>query len=101
MNALLPATLIIEALVTLLVIPAVAHGHSHVALNIALAAVLASCLILVATRTRHRGGRVVGTFLQLALIASGLLAWPMWILGVLLTAVWIAALRTVHQLSPR
>jgi hypothetical protein len=43
----------------------------------------------------------VGTFLQLALIASGLLAWPMWILGVLLTGVWVAALRTVHQLSAR
>jgi hypothetical protein len=94
MTALAPAILSIEALVVLLVIPAVARGHSHVALNVGLAAALAACLVLAATRGRRRSGRVFGSALQPALIASGLLAWPMWILGVLFTGLWISALRT-------
>jgi hypothetical protein len=96
MNALAPALLVIEAVVALLVVPAVAKGHSHVGLRITLAAVLAVCLVLAATRQRRRIGRAIGTVLQVALIASGLLAWPMWILGVMFAGLWVAALRTVH-----
>jgi MFS superfamily sulfate permease-like transporter len=94
MTALTPAILGIEALVVLLVIPAVARGHSHVAVDVGLAVALATCLVLAATRGRRRSGRVFGSVLQPALIATGLLAWPMWILGVLFTGLWIAALRT-------
>ena len=99
MNALAPAILVIEAVVVLLVIPAVARDHSHVALDIALAAALASCLIIAAARAHRRSGLVAGSILQVALIATGLLAWPMWILGVLFAGLWVAALRTRRTLS--
>jgi hypothetical protein len=99
MSALPSAVLIIEGVVALLVLPAVAKGHSHVALNVGLAAALMVSLILAASRARRRSGRIAGTVLQPFLIASGLLAWPMWILGVLLTGTWIAALRTLHTLE--
>ena len=101
MNALLPALLAIEALVALLVIPAVARGHSHVALDIALVAVLVTCLLLAASRARHRGGRVAGSLLQPVFVASGLLAWPMWILGVMFAGLWVAALRTLRPVDSR
>jgi hypothetical protein len=101
MNALAPALLVIEAVVALLVVPAIAKGDSHVGLRITLAAVLAVFLVLAATRQRRRWGRALGTVLQVALIASGLLAWPMWVLGVLFAGLWIAALRTVHSFEHR
>jgi hypothetical protein len=94
MNALAPALLAMEAIVMLLVVPAVARGDSHVGIRIALAAVLALCLLLTAAVAHRRIGRVIGSLLQPVLIASGLLAWPMWILGVVFTGLWIAALRT-------
>jgi hypothetical protein len=99
MKALAPAILVIEAVVVLLVIPAVARGQSHVALDIAIAAALAACLILTAARARTRAGEVVGSVLQVALILTGLLAWPMWVLGILFAGLWVAALRTVHTLG--
>jgi hypothetical protein len=95
--ALASGTLVIEAILVLLVVPAVAHDHNDVALQAALAAVLAVLLLLAAARARHRSGRVVGSVLQIPLIASGLIAWPMWILGVLFAALWIAVLRTLAQ----
>ncbi|MFL6239235.1 MAG: DUF4233 domain-containing protein [Actinomycetes bacterium] len=95
MKALSPALLVMEAIVALLVVPAVARGHSHVALRIALAAVLATCLLLTAAIARRRSGRFIGTLLQPVLIASGLLAWPMWILGVMFTALWAVAQHTL------
>ena len=100
MNALAPALLGIEAIVALLVIPAAARGQSHVALRIALAAALAVVLILAATRAHRRSGRALGTLLQPVLIASGLLAWPMWILGVMFAGLWVAMLRTLHEHQP-
>jgi hypothetical protein len=87
------AVLALEAIVVLLVVPAVAHDSDHVALQASLAAVLAVFLLLAAARGRHRLGRVVGSFLQLVLIGSGLIAWPMWILGTLFAGLWIAALK--------
>ena len=101
MNALAPALLVMEAVVALLVVPAVARGHSHVALRIALAAVLAVCLLLTAAVARRRAGRVIGTLLQVALVASGLLAWPMWILGLAFAGLWIATLRTMRTFAHR
>jgi hypothetical protein len=85
--------LALEALVVLLVVPAVAHDSDHVALQASLAAVLAVFLLLAATRGRHRLGRVAGSFLQAVLICSGLIAWPMWILGTMFAGLWVAALK--------
>jgi hypothetical protein len=79
----------------------VARGDSHVALRIALAAALAACLILAATRARTRGGRRFGTALQPVFVASGLLAWPMWILGAMFAGLWVAALRTIREHESR
>jgi hypothetical protein len=87
------AVLGLEAVVVLLVVPAVAHDRNNVALQASLAAALAVCLVLAAARGRHRLGRVVGSILQIVVIASGLIAWPMWILGVLFAGLWIAALK--------
>ncbi len=101
MNALAPALLVMEAVVALLVVPAIARGHSHVALRIALAAALAVSLLLTAGLARRRAGRVIGSVLQLLFIASGFLAWPMWILGVMFALLWVAALRTVHAHTHR
>lgn len=95
MNALAPALLVMEGIVALLVIPAVARGQSHVALRVALASALAAVLLLTAARARRRSvGRAVGTALQPVFVASGLLAWPMWILGAMFAGLWVAALRT-------
>jgi hypothetical protein len=96
MNALAPALLGMEAIVALLVIPAAARGQSHVALRIALAAALALVLILAASRAHRRSGRMLGSLLQPVLIVSGLLAWPMWILGVMFAGLWVAMLRTMR-----
>jgi formate-dependent nitrite reductase membrane component NrfD len=98
-NALAPALLVMEAIVALLVVPAVARGHSHVAIRIALAAVVAVCLLLTAPLARRRVGRAIGTLLQPVFLACGFLAWPMWVLGVLFIGLWIAALRTRRTLS--
>jgi hypothetical protein len=99
-DGMLPAALlVIEALVVLLVVPAVAHDHSDVALQSALAATLAVCLILAASRARHRLGRVAGSVLQPFLLATGLIAWPMWILGAMFVGLWVAALRVDAEVN--
>jgi hypothetical protein len=93
------ALLIIEGVVVLLVVPAVAHDSNHIALQSALAAALAACLFLAASRGRRRIGRVAGSVLQLALVATGLIAWPMWILGAMFAGLWVAALRVDAEVS--
>ena len=93
------ALLVIEALVVLLVVPAVAHDSDHVALQSGLAAALAACLFLAAARGRHRSGRAAGSILQLLLVASGFIAWPMWILGGMFAGLWVAALRVDAEVS--
>jgi hypothetical protein len=99
MNALPAAVLAMQGIVVLLVVPAVAHDSDHVALQSALAAALAVCLFLAAARARTRVGQVAGSILQVPLVATGLIAWPMWILGLMFAGIWVAALKTVQQLS--
>src|SRR3954469_14323235 len=99
MGSLPPAVLVMEALVALLVVPSVAQSNDNVALGASLAAALAVCLLLTATRAKRRNGIIVGTVLQIPLVLSGLLAWPMWILGVLFTGLWAAAVQSARQVQ--
>ncbi|MDX6285874.1 MAG: hypothetical protein QOG53_1359 [Frankiales bacterium] len=93
------ALLVIEALLVLLVVPAVAHDSDHVAVQSGLAAALAVCLFLAAARGRHRAGHIAGSVLQLLVVASGFIAWPMWILGALFAGLWVAALRVDAEVA--
>lgn len=64
-------------------------GHS--ALALALGGVLAIAFIFLAGIMKKRTGWYVGSILQIALIAYGLVVPAMYAMGALFTALWIAA----------
>jgi hypothetical protein len=100
MAALLAGFLGIEAVLALLFVPIVARtGNGPVALRVAIAAALAVAFIVgaaIAPR-RRRTALIFGTLLQVALIACGAIAWPMYVLGVIFLALWYAAVRLIQR----
>jgi Protein of unknown function (DUF4233) len=89
------AGLILEAIVLLLAAPAVMsleRGHVS-ALRVGYLFLMAALLVLAAARLRHRGGKILATFLQVLVIAGGIVTWPMYIVGVLFAAIWVYWLR--------
>jgi hypothetical protein len=93
------AALTLEALVVLLVPRAIAQfGSGLVGWKLAVLLTLAALLVLAAALLRRRAGLLLGTALQLALIACGFLTGAMFILGVIFTGIWLYLLRLRHDL---
>jgi hypothetical protein len=89
------AGLALEAIVLLLAAPAVLsleRGNVS-ALRVGYLFGLAVMLIVAAARLRKRGGKVVATALQVLVIAGGVVTWPMYVVGLAFTAIWIYWLR--------
>jgi hypothetical protein len=93
------ATLSLEALTVLFVPRAIARvGTGLTATRLALTLGLAGLLLVAAFLQRRRAGLVLGSVLQPAVIATGLLTVTMYVLGALLAAVWVYMLRVRRDL---
>jgi hypothetical protein len=93
------ATLSLEALTVLFVPRAIARvGTGLTATRLALTLGLAGLLLVAAFLQRRRAGLVLGSVLQPAVIATGLLTATMYVLGALFAAVWVYLLRVRRAL---
>lgn len=93
------ATLTLEALTVLFVPRAVAQsGSGLTTTKLVILFVLAALLIAAAALIRRRIGLVLGSILQLGLIACGVLTGAMYVLGIIFAAIWIYELRIRRQL---
>jgi hypothetical protein len=95
----LAAALTLEALVVLLVPRAIAQFGSGLAgWKLAVLLTLAGLLVVTAALAGRRAGRLLGSALQVALIACGLLTAAMFVLGAVFAAIWIFLLRLRREL---
>jgi Protein of unknown function (DUF4233) len=87
--------LVLEALVLLLAAPAVAGAErGHVVVwHIVYLLVLGVLLVVAAAQLRRRHGRTFASLLQPWVIASGVITWPMYVVGVLFAGIWLYYLR--------
>lgn len=84
------ATLTLEALTVLFVPRAVAQsGSGLTTTKLVLLFVLAGLLIVAAALIRRPAGLVLGSILQLGLIACGVMTGAMYVLGVIFGAIWL------------
>jgi len=91
---------VLEALVVLLALPATAQlggGLSGGKLGVLLALTVA--LVLTAGLLRRPAAYTVGSALQVAILLSGLLVWPMFLLGLAFGAIWVYLLRLRAELA--
>lgn len=97
----LTAALCLEALTVLFVpraiAPVSAGGLTGARLAVLLG--LAAALLVAAGLQRFRAGVVLGSVLQVAVLATGVLSSAMYVLGVLFGAVWIYLLRVRRELT--
>ena len=101
LRAIAAGTLGIEAVVLGLALVAIHGLHpdapgTHLA---AIGALIALCVV-VAAGQRSRLGPAAGAVLQLLVVAAGLLAWPLYALGVIFGLLWFAYLRLRRALPP-
>ena len=100
-RGMLSAALCLEALTVLFVPRAIAPlsdgGLTGARLTALL--VLAAALLVAAGLQRTRAGLLLGSLLQLAVVASGVLVGAMYVLGVLFAAVWVYLLRVRRELT--
>jgi hypothetical protein len=85
----------LEAVVVLLATPAVTtaeRGHV-VAWHVGYLLGLALVLIMAAVLLRRPYGLYVGSLVQPLVILAGLVTWPMYVVGLLFTVIWIYYLR--------
>lgn len=95
----LAAALLLEAVTVLFVPRAIAQvGDGLTAGRLAVLLTLAGLLLVAAGLQRRRAGLILGSVLQLALIATGLLTPVMYVLGALFGLVWIFLLRLRRDL---
>jgi hypothetical protein len=102
MRAALAAVLGLEAIAVLFVPRAIAQfgvGLTPVRLTLVLG--LAGLLLLTAALQRHRAGRLLGSALQAAMLATGLLTGAMYVVGGLFALVWLSLLRIRRDLLRR
>jgi hypothetical protein len=99
LRAIAAMLLTLEALsVALALGVAGAQGHGG-AVAIGCLVVLAVALLVAAGTLRRRFGRPLATVLQPLVIAAGLLAWPLFVLGAAFGALWVGVLRMERGLS--
>lgn len=93
------ATLTLEALTVLFVPRAVAQsGSGLTTTKLVILIVLAVLLIVAAGLQRRQVGLVLGTVLQVGLIACGVMTGAMYVLGIVFTAIWLYELHIRRQL---
>ncbi len=94
--------LCLEALTVLFVPRAIAQfGPGLTAGRLTLLLVLAGLLLVTAFLQRGPAGLVLGSVLQLAVLATGLLTGAMYVVGGLFAAVWLYLLRLRRDLLRR
>lgn len=100
-RGMLAAALCLEALTVLFVPRAIApvSGGGLSGGRIAVLLGLAAALLLAAGLQRSRAGIVLGSVLQVAVLATGVLSAAMYVLGLLFGAVWIYLLRVRRELT--
>jgi hypothetical protein len=97
----LAGMLVLEALTVLLVPRAIAQfGPGLTAVRLGLLLGLAAALLVAAGLQGRRAGRVLASVLQSAVIATGLLAGVMYVLGVLFGLAWLYLLRVRRAVLP-
>ena len=89
MRVLGSAVLVMEAFIMGFALLLAKDGHGGLAL--ALGGILAVAFILTAGIMKKKTGWYVGSVLQIALIAYGIVVPAMYAMGALFTALWIAA----------
>jgi hypothetical protein len=99
-RTLAASTLVFEALVVLFA-GLVAKDLSDLSTGAALGAFggLALACVVTAGLLRHPAGYVVGSVLQVAVLATGFWVPAMWFLGAVFAALWFASLRIGRQLE--
>ena len=87
--------LVLEAIVLLLAAPAVASAErGHVTpWHVVYLLVLGVLLIVAAATLRRRHGLVFATLLQPWVIVSGVITWPMYVVGLAFAGIWLYYLR--------
>jgi hypothetical protein len=90
MKVLATSVLAMEIMLMGFAILLASKNHGGAALS--LGAVIAVLLALAAATLRIRVGWVLGSALQIAVVAYGFIAAPLFFLGVLFTGLWIAAI---------
>jgi hypothetical protein len=100
LRTLAASTLVFESLVVLFA-GLVAKDLSSLSTGTALAGAggLALACVVTAGLLRHPAGYVVGSVLQVAVIATGFWVPVMWFLGAVFAALWFASLRIGRQLE--
>ena len=96
------AGLAFEALVILLAVPEVItgnRGHVPVA-GVIYLLVLAVALVVIAGMLRRPWGVKAGSVAQLAVIAAGVVTWPMYAIGVIFGAIWLYWLHLRRTTTP-
>ena len=89
------AGLAMEALVMWLSAPGIAaldRGHAS-AIGIGYVAAVGVLLVVAAALMRRRWGRQVGSAVQLPALATGVVAWPMYVVAAVFAAIWVYYLR--------
>jgi hypothetical protein len=96
------ATLALEGLLILFVPRAIAQsGPGLTAGRLTVLLVLAGLLLVAAGLQRRRFGLALGSVLQLAVFATGVLAGAMYVLGVIFGLIWIYLLRVRRDVLGR
>ena len=99
LRAIAAMLLTMEAMSVLLALAAAAaQGHGSALALVCLVA-LAVGLLVAAGTLRRRGGRALATALQPLVVVAGLLAWPLFVLGVLFGGLWVGVLVMERGLS--
>jgi hypothetical protein len=85
------AGLVFEAIVILLAVPEVITGNrGHVPVGgIVYLLLVALGLVVVAGVLRRPGGVMAGSLAQLAVIAGGVVTWPLYAIGVIFGGIWL------------
>lgn len=101
-RGVLAGTLGLEALMVLFVPRAIAQtGPGLTTGRLVILLVLFALLLVTAFVVPRRAGLILGTVLQFAVIACGVLTIAMYVLGVIFLAIWVYELRVRSQLLRR
>jgi hypothetical protein len=101
-RGVLAGTLGLEALMVLFVPRAIAQtGPGLTTGRLVVLLVLFALLLFTAFLVPRRAGLVLGTVLQVAVIACGVFTVAMYVLGILFLAIWVYELRVRTQLLRR
>lgn len=90
MKVLASSVLAMEIMVMGFAVLLASKDHSAIALG--LGGVIAALLLVAAAMLRSRVGWVLGSILQLALVAYGFVTTPLFFLGALFMGLWVAAI---------